>query len=494
MIRPLKTLWFLSCVGLVLTISIILIPAEGVEVLGFNIHMPSFKDLLTKDTSSYADISGLVKDIEDIDSLPDITTILASKYQEFGSMEIVNPLDTIKANADELAKSIYRIEFPAGKKTKLISFFEKLKTNAARGKTIRIMHYGDSQIEGDRITSYIRNKLQMKYGGSGPGLLPALQPYESYFSINQSNVGNWHRFTVFGKVNPEVDHNRYGPLAAFSRFAPLVPDSLFPDSTNYQASIIFEESKLAYASVRNFQKLRILYGNNKLPVHLEISVDEIQQHEVVLDSGAYFSVYEYTLPTPTKNLRLDFSGYDSPDIYGIALDGQSGIAVDNVALRGSSGTIFRKLDYTHLLKSYNAMDVDLFIMQFGGNIIPYVKDSSDAIKYGRWFYKQLETIKEMRPETPIIVIGPSDMSYKEGAKYITFPFLPLVRDELRKATFKAGFGYWDLYEAMGGDNSMPSWVRSEPALACTDYTHFTPLGAKLIANIFYNALMIEALK
>jgi lysophospholipase L1-like esterase len=147
-----------------------------------------------------------------------------------------------------------------------------------------------------------------------------------------------------------------------------------------------------------------------------------------------------------------------------------------------------------LQKAYNALDVQLFIMQFGGNVMPYIKDTAAAVNYGKWFYSQLTTLKSLRPNASLIVIGPSDMSYKEGENYVTYPYLEVVRDELRKATFKAGFAYWDMYEAMGGHNSMPSWVRSEPALAGSDYTHFTPRGAKLIANMFYNALMIESIK
>ena len=35
---------------------------------------------------------------------------------------------------------------------------------------VRIMYYGDSQIEGDRITSFLRHILREQYGGAGPGL------------------------------------------------------------------------------------------------------------------------------------------------------------------------------------------------------------------------------------------------------------------------------------------------------------------------------------
>ena len=49
----------------------------------------------------------------------------------------------------------------------------------------------------------------------------------------------------------------------------------------------------------------------------------------------------------------------------------------------------------------------------------------------------------------------------------------------------------DLYEAMGGYNSMPSFVQAVPSLASADYIHFNNLGINLVAEMFYNALMVE---
>ena len=498
MIKPIKTVFFFIVVGAFLALSMLALPKDGVEVLGFNIHMPSFEEMLTKDSISYADISDITNNIDNIDSLPDITEVVINVDSLRADSLIADSMaiaaknletDTARANAIALAQNIHRIEFPNGDNSNLMKFFAKLHN--AKSKSIKIMHYGDSQIEGDRITSYIRNKLQRKYGGYGPGLLPALQPYESYFSISQSNEGNWKRYAIFGKRDTMVKHNKYGPLAAFSRFAPIIADSLISDSTNYEAAIVFNESKLAYSLVRNFQKVRLMYGNAKRPVSVKFIVDEVIVKETTLETNTSYSVFEFTLANKTKNLRIEFSGNDSPDIYGIDLKSNTGISVDNIGMRGSSGTIFRKMDYAHLKQSYNDMDVDLFILQFGGNVMPYIKDSTQALNYANWFKSQLKTIKRMRPDASFIVIGPSDMSYKEGDRFVTYQFLPLVRDELKKASLAAGYGYWDMYEAMGGFNSMPSWVNAEPALAGADYTHFTPRGAKLIANMFYNALMVE---
>lgn len=82
------------------------------------------------------------------------------------------------------------------------------------------------------------------------------------------------------------------------------------------------------------------------------------------------------------------------------------------------------------------------------------------------------------------------MSRKEGEDYVSHPNIEFIRDAQRRAAFKAGCAFWDLYEAMGGKNSMPSWVFADPPLANKDFTHFTPKGARLVSEMLYKALMI----
>ena len=42
---------------------------------------------------------------------------------------------------------------------------------------------------------------------------------------------------------------------------------------------------------------------------------------------------------------------------------------------------------------------------------------------------------------------------------------------------------------MGGRNSMVSWVEADPPLAASDYTHFSPQGARKVGELFYTALI-----
>ena len=59
----------------------------------------------------------------------------------------------------------------------LKSFYAALEE--AGTKKVRVVHYGDSQIEEDRMTQQIREVLQNKYGGSGAGLMPLAQTIPS---------------------------------------------------------------------------------------------------------------------------------------------------------------------------------------------------------------------------------------------------------------------------------------------------------------------------
>jgi lysophospholipase L1-like esterase len=58
-------------------------------------------------------------------------------------------------------------------------------------------------------------------------------------------------------------------------------------------------------------------------------------------------------------------------------------------------------------------------------------------------------------------------------------------------TLKTGCAFWDLYQAMGGKNSMVQWVNATPSLAEKDFTHFNFRGARIIGEMLYNAIIKE---
>lgn len=478
--KPIKTLLFILGVFMLLAGSMWITPNDGVRIGEFTFHMPTFREILLGGDVEYADVSEIINQQFEIDSLVEIEvdTIAGDTV-----VELIH-----RASYDTLVQSVLKIEMSDLGRQNLARFFTHLKNDSLT----RILHYGDSQIEGDRITAFVRNKLQVRFGGTGLGLRPALQPYDYVFSAVQANSDNWKRYPIYGKVDSMVQHHNYGVMGAFSRYAPLANDTLpFNDSILYEAEMNVRKSNISYKKTREYEYMRLFYGHSKRPVAMQliargdtILCDTLQQD---LDYG----VVECQLPDSTSSVTVQFSGFDSPDIYGIELASRKGVVVDNIALRGSSGTIFTRASFQHSLKMYNDLNPSLFILQFGGNVMPYITNNKAIKRYKRLFGSQIRRIKQLCPEAAIIVIGPSDMSTKVKDKYVTYSHLPKVVEALKQVSLENDCCYWDMYEAMGGYNSMPSWVNAQPSLARPDYVHFSPRGARVVANMFYNALILE---
>jgi lysophospholipase L1-like esterase len=160
-------------------------------------------------------------------------------------------------------------------------------------------------------------------------------------------------------------------------------------------------------------------------------------------------------------------------------------------MRGGSGTIFKKINGKQFSSQLSDLNPALILLQFGGNTVPYVTDTVAADNYGNWMKAQILYIRKIVPEAAIILIGPSDMAYKEGDSFVTYPYLVPVRDALKRTALETGCGFWDIYEAMGGQNSMSAWVEADPPLAAPDYVHFSPAGAKKVSNLLFKALSDE---
>lgn len=465
-----QVLLFVLVVIALLGIIMAVFPREGIRLgKDFVLYFPSFSDFFSSKEPKM-----------------DIDSMLAKQF-DINKIEIDDSASLL--DIEELKKLVTPLEFPTGNTTALDPFFDKLNTMDGDGK-VRILHYGDSQIEGDRITAFIRSKLQSRFGGKGMGLTTAGALY-SQFSIIQSNSENWMRYQGYMGQQENARNKKYGAMISFSRFSPMLDSATTPGTTTYKAWLDFKKSDLAYSNTKQFKNITIFYGNAKTSTKISLSSGDAVLVTDSLKAGEGLQVFTYNSSTYLENVKFEFEGCDSPDFYAISFEDDKGVYIDNIALRGSAGTIFTGIDAQLLAQMYARLDVDLFILQFGGNVMPYIKDAKAAKQHANYFYSQMVFLKRLVPDACIIVIGPSDMSVKDKDQYITYPILETVRDELKAATHKAGGVYWDMYKAMGGKNSMVAWVNASPSLAGSDFTHFTPQGTSVIANMFYNALILE---
>jgi len=495
MVKPYRTILLLLIVFAFSMGLMRFFPEDGIEIVdGYSLKFPDWQSFWEEDRKERR---VALQELMDIYTLKIDSTAIR---------------DSLKRKRIAYQQEMKKLQFPVASTTVLSGLAQGLQRVQKEGKQIRFIHYGDSQIEGDRITSLIRNKLQSVYGGSGAGwisLTEIVPPTNLIFTSSD----NWERFTVYGKPNSQL-HNKYGMMGVFSRFTPekvqvtdvdsldtpkvsiepkekkpVEKQSKQPMAETTKAWIQFSPSKRGYANTRSFNKVRLAYGNMEEPVKYTVWVDGAMSEEGKLQTAPFYNELVLKFTSTPSEVRIEFESVDSPDFYGISMESEGGVLVDNIAMRGSSGTIFNKMDYGLLSAQLSKDDVALIILQYGGNSVPYIKSVEQAEDYGRWFQSQIRTLRRLAPQASFIVIGPSDMATKEKDKFVTYPFLADVRNALQKAAFEQGAAYWDMFEAMGGEGSMPQWVNADPPLASGDHIHFSPSGAKLVAEWFYEALL-----
>jgi len=481
--KPFRIFIFFAAVLVLLLLVSLLFPNEGIGIGGdLRLNFISLSDLNHRENLTTPDeIERLLAAstvTDDPESDPGIEHFQGSDLipeteeedQRFGPQ--VTP-----ANADKLKLEVHRIQFAGASAALLYPFFRNLdQMTSGQKRPTRILHFGDSQIENDRMTALIRYRMQRLFGGTGTGLVQAIPLYSGSLSYRQEEEGEWLRYTYFGNRDSTIAHKSYGIMGAFASVP--IPDGEEWPSLYYR----FNTSRRG-GQVR---RIRVFMHSYVDDASLAFTVNR-EYSDTLQGIPGGFSVADFTHYEEISEAGIHFKLPEGGRIYGISFESAGGLQVDNIAMRGGSGLIFTAMNRSTQQAMLDELAPGLILLQYGGNVVPYMSSSY----YRRAFKRQLRFFREMCPGTPVIVIGPSDMAIRENAHFVTYPGLEGIRNALRDAALESGCGFWDLYEAMGGQNSMASFVHADPPLASTDYVHFTNLGVNLVAEMFYNALMLE---
>ncbi|MFJ1492226.1 lipase [Capnocytophaga canis] len=441
---------------------------EGIVLGNTMIKYPT-SDILIRNNRS--DNSKAKDIIESVVSVED-TEVLAVKTKT------TSDLTTPKKEKPELITNVEGKMYYPDNVTDFITLLrEKLNKSSCR-----IIHYGDSQIEGDRITKYVRNRFQNAFGGGGPGFIPIKVVY-SQTSVNISTSENWLRFASFDRNRKsKVPHEKYGLFATFSRFT-----SYDTDTTSVKkAHFVVKPFGNVYKRLQTYTKFGLHYGNNTHEVKITVYENGKLLKEDFLKTDGKYHNFQLNFANTPKEIRVELEGKFSPDFYGITLDRDTGVSMDNVAMRGEAGRVFTRLNRENFEQMSADRKADIFIFQYGGNTIPYIRKDKQVTDYAYSLIQNIKWVKRSNPDAIFIVIGPSDMSTSENGKMVTYPFLPKLNEEMKKKCLENGVAFWSIYEAMGGENSMPIWVSEN--LASSDYVHLKPKGTQRISELFFNSL------
>lgn len=358
-----------------------------------------------------------------------------------------------------------------------------IRDSIEAGKQVRIMYYGDSQLEGDRVTSIIREDLRQQYGGTGPGLISPVMPvmYTNSYVIKPSS--NWRRYTLLDYRNGTLKNNRLGPLHALSRFTLPGKSELSP----VYASLRIAAVPGCDSAAARYDRLRFFYGNNNDTVFAGVRSGSTMYGYYFLTMGR--GPYECSVALPgVSDVTIEFTGRSSPDIYALSLESDSGIIVDNIPVRGSAGLEFVMTDSVTYGSVISMLKPDIIILQYGLNVVRNVR--SEYHYYEEGLVRQIEFLKRITGGTPVILASLTDMADRVGDTIRPFNNIPAIRDAQKSAAARTGIIFWDTWKEMGGSGSIVRWFESDPPLASKDLTHLTSEGADTLGALFARKMML----
>lgn len=354
----------------------------------------------------------------------------------------------------------------------LIPFYEKLYQMETEQKgDVRIAYFGDSMTDGDMIVQDFRRALQNQYGGKGVGFVSIT----SESANSRSSVV--HQFSPNWKTQSYLNVKR--PLNPFG----VNGHVFFANDTVSQPWVSYKAGKGLHTS--NLDNPTLFYGKS-----------DNKSGEIILKTGKDTLIKKLnpeklvnalSLSTSLKYLKASFKKADSIPIYGFNFDDGKGVHVDNFSNRGNSGLPISTFNVNVMNQFQERFDYDLIILHYGTNVLNY--GSYNYTWYERKMNQVVNHLKACFPGVTIMVISTADKATKYDLEMKTDSAVVPLSLAQKKYAIQSKSGFFNLYEAMGGEGSMTKWVEEEvPAMAAKDYTHFSYRGAQKVADLLYNQL------
>jgi lysophospholipase L1-like esterase len=361
-----------------------------------------------------------------------------------------------------------RLQDPA---SSLDPFFESLRRAEARqnGTLVRILHYGDSPTTADLITADVRQLLQKRFGDAGHGLHLIAKPWAWY----------QHRgFAVFSEGWEIAPATRRG----------------LKDGRYGVGGVSFSGSVGAISRLDARQtghtRLRLSYLAMPGGGTVEVWAGDVRAGTLSTDAEAPMPRWQsFPVPASASRFELRVTG-GQVRLFCYSLEKDSpGVIYDSVGLNGSwAGVLASYINEEHWAAELRVLDPDLVIVNYGTNESGFPQYLETA--YPKDLRRIVDRLHRALPGVPLLLMTPMDRGQRQtGGAIGTIPGIPRVVATQARLAAETKVAFFNTFEAMGGPGTMGKWYESEPRLVSADFIHPMPNGARIVGNLFFNALM-----
>jgi len=364
------------------------------------------------------------------------------------------------------------VELPRG--DELDRFFGALaRTDASlAGAMTRAVHWGDSAIGIDGITSAVRKRLQARFGDGGHGFHLMAPPNTSYRhrGIDFSHNDQWALCFIIHKCRSD---GHYGLGGATFSSAGGGQSSFAPDDAHSSGHVA--RFDVYYAARPRGGRIKLVVDDQE-PVYLETDAEQLEDrfHSIEVDDGPH-------------ELTVRASGGGRVRLYGVVMEREGpGVTWDGLALVGAFTRRMLEYDPEHLRAQLGQRQPDLAVFMFGGNdMIRRVSMST----YEQEYREVIQRVRGAREDMDCLVLSPLDHGHRVGVRLESLPVVPKMVRAQRRAAQSEGCAFFDTYSAMGGEGAAGRWFRQSPRLVSGDLSHLTSRGHGVVGEMIYRALM-----
>ena len=167
--KPSSILAFFVAIMASLLVIMLIFPKEGISVTDdILMNFPTFTDWMAETKSRPDSVKTILDNIEiptDDEDDSAFANIQVDTMQNADADTVANQYSEYVPRPIAIDSIHQPLELPPSGVACLENIFGALADAEQLQSMVRILHYGDSQIETDRITGYMRSKLQAQFGG-----------------------------------------------------------------------------------------------------------------------------------------------------------------------------------------------------------------------------------------------------------------------------------------------------------------------------------------
>ncbi len=342
-----------------------------------------------------------------------------------------------------------------------------LRTGKSRS-TVRIVHYGDSPTTADLITGDARDLLQERFGNAGPGFIFIAKPWAWYGHHNvEVSATGWKIDTAVGSMR-EANYGLGGAIFTGPIGATSTIHLTAHDSTSIEVEYLAQPN-----------------GGS-----IEIDADGATAGTVNTASDTKKNdATTVLIPAGTKQVKLTVTG--SPvQLFGVVFSRDDrGLTYDSIGLNGASTTVmsraFNPQTFSAALEHRNP---DLVVINYGTNESGF--PSYVEKQYEGELIRAIGRVRSALPDASILIMSPMDRGERNGDQITTMRAIPEIVAIQQRVAEQTGCGFFNTYQAMGGNGTMARWYDRHPAMVGADLIHPSPQGARIVAQLLTGQLLI----